>query len=220
MRLPASTAHFSHRVRFGHYVARRLRRARMLGLSADVETTTGLLLVTGRAIEDADKAIQDALADRDAFDDDLDEAAQSSRLKLAGRSTEAMKTAPYTRIYPDGLPYYTAAPLDQEVARYGELKGRIEEHLPAGDEVRDLTVNAIEVGLDGFSSAVAALTAARTAESLAATRLAAATESWERQIEKVYGALVNEVGRAKADRFFPRARGKKNEVPEASSDGK
>jgi hypothetical protein len=220
MRLPAPSAHFSQLVRYGNYVARRLRRARMLPLSTDVEKTTALVLVTGRAREDADKPIQDALADRDAFDDDLDEAAQSARLQLAARSTDAAKTAPYTRIYPDGLAYYTASPLDEEVARYGELKGRIEEHLPAGDEVRTATIAAIDAGLDGFRGAVTALTSARTAESLASTRLAAATEVWEKQIEKVYGALVNEVGRAKADRFFPRIRGKKNEASEGGSDGK
>jgi hypothetical protein len=220
MRLPTPSAHFSHRVRFGNYVARRLRRARMLPLSADVEKTTALILTTGRAVEDADKPIQDAMADRDAFDDDLDEAAQASRLKLAARSNDAVKSAPYTRIYPDGLPYYTAAPLDQEVARYGELQGRLEEHLPAGDEVRTETVAAIKAGVDGFSGAMAALTAARTAESLASTRLTAATEAWEKQIEKVYAALVNDVGRAKADRFFPRVRGKKNETAPGSDDAK
>jgi len=220
MRLPAPSAHFSHLVRYGNYVARRLRRARIIPLATDIEKTTALILVTGRAREDADKPIQDALADRDAFDDDLDEAAQSSRLKLAARSTDAVKTAPYTRIYPDGLTYYTASPLDEEIARYGELKGRLEEHLPAGDEVRSATVTAIDAGLDGFRGAVTALTSARTAESLASTRLAAATEGWEKQIEKAYGALVNEVGRAKADRFFPRVRGKKNEAPEGGGDGK
>jgi hypothetical protein len=219
MRLPAPSAHFSQRVRYGNYVARRLRRERMLPLAADIEKTTTLILTTGRAVEDANKPIQDALADRDGFDDDLDEAAQSSRLKLAARSTDAVKTAPYTRIYPDGITYYTAAPLDEEVARYGELKERLAEHLPAKDEVRSATIAAIDAGLDGFRGAVAALTSARTAESLASTRLAAATESWERQIEKAYGAIVNEFGRARADRFFPRVRNKKSEAPEGGGGG-
>lgn len=39
-------------------------------------------------------------------------------------------------------------------------------------------------------------------------------------MEKVYGALVNEVGRVKAERFFPRVRGKKNEAPEGAGDEK
>lgn len=219
MRLPAPSAHFSQRVRYGNYAARRLRRARMLTLAVDIEKTTALILLTGRALEDADKPIQDALADRDAYDDDLDEAAQSSRLKLAARAIDAAKTAPYTLIYPDGVGYYTAAPLDEEIQRYGELKHRLEEHLPAADKVRSKTVAAIDAGLDGFRGAVDALTKARTAESLASTRLTAATEAWEKQLEKSYGAIVSEVGRARAERFFPRIKGKKTEAPGAGGDG-
>lgn len=214
MRLPAPSAHFAHRVRVGNYVARRLRQARMLPLAADVEKSTALILVTGRAHEDADKPIQDALADRDAFDEDLDDAAQASRLQLAARANDAVKSAPYTLIYPDGVGYYTAAPLDEEVARYGELKGRLEEHLPAKDEVRIKTVATLDAGLEGFRGSVDALTSARTAESLASTRVTAATEAWEKQLEKTYGVLVAEVGRAKADRFFPRFRGKKTDAAE------
>lgn len=219
MRLPAPSAHFSQIIRYGNYVARRLRRARMLPLAADVEKTTALVLATGRAREDADKPIQDALADRDAFDDSLDQAAQTARLELAARGTDAVKTAPYTLIYPDGVGYYTAAPLDEEVARYGELKRRLEEHLPAGDPTRGKTITAIDAGLDGFRGAVEALTAARTAESLASTRLDAAIEGWEKQIEKSYGAIVSEVGRATADRFFPRVRGKKSDTHSAGGEG-
>ncbi len=218
MRLPAPSAHFSQRVRYGNYVARRLRRARLLTLAADVEKATALILTTGRALEDADKPIQDALADRDAYDDDLDEAAQASRLKLAARSIDAVKTAPYTLIYADGVGYYTASPLDEEVQRYGELKVRHEEHLPAADKVRTQTVAAIDAGLEGFRGAVDALTKARTAESLASTRLTAATEAWEKQLEKSYGAIVGEVGRATAERFFPRIKGKKTDAP-AVDDG-
>jgi hypothetical protein len=219
MRLPPPSAHVSHRVRFGNYLARRLRRARMLSPSTDIEKATALILLTGRAHEDADKPIQDALADRDAFDDDLDETAQSSRLHLAARHLDAVKAAPYTLIYPDGVGYYTAAPLDEEVQRYGELKSRLEEHLPPSDEVRINTVAAIDAGIEGFGGSVAALTKARTAESLTSTRLTAATESWEKQVERTYGALVAEVGRVKAERFFPRVRGKKTEVPGADGGG-
>jgi len=187
-------------------------------LAADIKKATTLILTTGRALEDADKPIQDALADRDAYDDDLDEAAQASRLKLAARSTDAVKTAPYTLIYPDGVGYYTASPLDEEVQRYGELKVRHEEHLPASDKVRTTTVDAVDAGLEGFRGAVDALTKARTAESLASTRLTAATEAWEKQLEKSYGAIVGEVGRARAERFFPRIKGKKTDAP-AVDDG-
>lgn len=218
MRLPAPSAHFSQRVRFGSYVARRVRRAKLITLAADIEKATTAVLTAGRALEDADKPIQDALADRDGFDDDLDEVAQNARAKLAGRSADAARTAPYTLIFPEGIGYYTAAPLDEEVRRYGELKQRLQEHLPAADDVLTTAIPAIDAGLAGFSGAVTALAKARTDESLASTRLEAATEAWEKQMEKTYGALVAEVGRARAERFFPRVRGKKGEPAEVAAD--
>jgi hypothetical protein len=39
---------------------------------------------------------------------------------------------------------------------------------------------------------------------MAATKLAKATDAWTKQMEKTYGALVVELGRAAAERFFPR----------------
>jgi hypothetical protein len=85
--------------------------------------------------------------------------------------------------------------------------------------MRIKTVAAVDAGIEGFRGVVDALTKARTAESLAATRLTAATESWEKQVEKTYGALVAELGRIKAERFFPRVRGKKTEVAGADGGG-
>ena len=66
----------------------------------------------------------------------------------------------------------------------------------------------IDTGLKAFQDAAKALSDARTDESLAYTRLVTATEAWERQIEKTYGALVAEFGRAHANGFFPRVGGK------------
>lgn len=215
MRLPAASSHFSKRVRFGRYVTRRLRRARLTALAVDVEQVTTSLRTLGRALEDADDAIQDAIADRDAADDDLDDGAKDARASLAGRGASADKEPPYTLVFPDGVGYYTAAPLDQEVQRYGELKLRLEEHLPGNDKVRNKTVALIVAGLEGFSAASAELAKARTADALASTRLTAATEAWERQMEKTYGALLTQVGKAKAERFFPVVRGKKGDGGDA-----
>ena len=208
MRLPPPSAHYSQCVRYGRYLARRLRRAKLATLAADVEKVTLAIRANGRALEDADDAIQEAIADRDGSDDDLDNAAQTARAKLAGRSADADRKPPYTHIFHEGLAYYTAAPLDEEVARYGELKVRLEEHLPASDKVRAAAVAAIDAGVAAFSKAAATLTKARTEESLASTRLDAARESWEKQVEKTYGALVQEMGRSAAERFFPQIRGK------------
>ena len=207
MRLPPPSAHFSQPVRYGRYVARRLRRGRHTALAADVENATRQLRLRGRELEDADDPVQDALADRDATDDDLDVLAQDVRHKLAGRSVEAAQKAPYKHIFPDGIGYYTAAPLDEEKKRYGELKSRLIEHLAADDAVRLEAIPAIEAGLVAFASATSALDAARTAEALAATRLDAARDAWSRLMEKIYGLLVSEVGKTAAERFFPRVRG-------------
>jgi hypothetical protein len=214
MRLPYTNATYSARVRYGSYVARRLRRAKLSTMATDVEKVTANVLLAGRAVEDADKPIQDAMADRDAADDDLDEAAQEARAKLAGRSADAARSAPYTLIFTNGIGYYIAAPLDEEVQRYGELKQRLAAHLPAGDKVRVKAVAAIDAGLGAFTAATAALGEARTAQALASTALASATEAWEKQMEKVYGALVSEVGKVRAERFFPqpKAAAKKGKV--------
>ncbi|MFT3773040.1 MAG: hypothetical protein QM820_47265 [Minicystis sp.] len=213
MRLPPATAHFSQPVTFGGYLGRRLRRAQYKTMAADVATATSTLLLAGRAWEDSEGPIQDALADRDAIDDDLDSAAQDARAALAGRSATAVKEAPYTMIFPDGVTYYTAAPLDEETKRYGELKARLVDNLPPGDDVRVKTVAVIDPNVKAFAEAVAALDQARTAQAMARTKLDAAREAWDRQMEKVYGALVAEFGKAKAERFFPAVRVKKAEKP-------
>lgn len=204
MQLPKTTAAPHSRVRYGRYLARRLRRDKRTQLADDVTAVTNSLRQAAREWDDTDDGTQEALADRDAADDDLDVTAQEARNTLAGRSVEAVKEAPYTLIFPNGISYYTAAPLDEEVKRYGELSVRLTEHLDPTDPVRKKAVKAIAAGIDAFKAGATAVDDARTAESLATTRLAKATDAWTKQMEKTYGALVTEVGRAAADRFFPR----------------
>lgn len=210
MRLPHANAHYSHRVRFGRYVERRLRTDKRVALADDVAISTTSVLTSGRALEDTIGPVQEALADRDAADDGLDGAAQAARLGLASRSVGADKEEPYTQIFHKGIGYYTAATLDQEESRYGELKSRLVEHLPANDAVRTSTIAAIDAGILAFKNALAALNTARTGESLAKTRLESAEEAWERQMTKVYGILVAEIGRTAADSFFPQIRTSKS----------
>lgn len=213
MQLPAATSSYLSRVRFGRYVARRLRRAKLPQLAEDASSVTSALREAGRASEDAGDAIQDALADRDAADDDLDTIAQETRASLAGRSPTAIKESPYTDIFPLGITYYTAAPLDEEAKRYSELKKRLAEHLPAGDDARKKAVKGIDPGIKDFEDAVKALDAARTDAALADTRLAKATDAWSKQMEKTYGALVAERGRDAAEHFFPRVSRKARKPP-------
>ena len=152
--------------------------------------------------------MQDAMADRDATDDDLDTAAQEARVKLAGRSADAVTKAPYTQIFPEGIGFYTAAPLDEENARYSLFSQRLAAHLPANDKVRTTTIPVIETGLADFAKATKDLMTARNASSIADGHLATAEDAWEKQMEKTYGALVVEVGRAAADKFFPKTKSK------------
>ena len=207
MEQPDEDAAFGHKVHYGRYVTRRLRRALRAALAADVEAATLLVLQRGREWEDAAGPVQDARADRDAADDELDTLAQDARAKLAGRSADAPKKAPYILIFPEGIGYYTAAPLDEEKKRYDELQKRLTEHLPAQDEVREAAVPKIGDRLAAFDAAEKALAASLTAESLASTRLDAAEDALRRILIKVYGLLVSELGKPAAEKFFPKPSG-------------
>ncbi len=210
MRLPDPNAPAVDRVHYSRYVGRRLRRAKRTQLATDVEAATAIVLQRSREWEDAAGPVQDARADRDAADDDLDDVVKENRAKMAGRSTNAAQETPYTNVFPDGIDYYTAAPLDEEVARYGQLITRLNEFLPANDEVRTLAAPALATGITAFKSAVEAVDVALTAESLASTRLQNAEDAWAVLMTKVYGALVADVGKQKAERYFPKIRrGKK-----------
>jgi hypothetical protein len=204
VQLPGETSSFVVRSRYGRYVARRLRRAGHEGLAKDADKATRAVKAAGRAWEDSDEPVQDALADRDSADDDLDSVAQEARNALGGRGVGADKKEPYTLLFGEGIGYYIAAPLDEEERRYEELSARATEHLPANDPIRKAIAKGVKEGLTAFRKAQKDLENARTASALAATELARATERWQRQMEKTYGALIAEVGKPAAERFFPR----------------
>lgn len=204
MQLPQSAAAYDTRVRYGRYVSRRLRKDKRIDLSQSVYEATQNVKQAGRAWEDTVEVIQDALADRDAADDVLDAAAQEARLALASRGISANRESPYIDIFPKGLEYYTAAPLDEEVKRYNELIERLKAHLPEDDPVRQSTIPKVEAGIVAFKEAEKAVEEARTAQSLAATRLARAEDAWNFLMEKIYGLLTSEMGRKRANRFFPK----------------
>ncbi len=205
MQLPQVTVHHSNITRFVRYVSRRLRRAGKTSLAKDTLASGQAVREKGRAWEDADDPVQDALADRDGCDDDLDAIAQSARATLAGRSPTAIKEEPYTLIFPEGLAYYTAAPLDEEVTRYEELAERLTRHLPANDAVRKSAPAAIKKGLTAYKAASAEYDKAERAKGLARTDLDRAKRNALRQLEKVYGALMAEEGKAAAESYFPKA---------------
>jgi hypothetical protein len=204
MQLPKDSAHYSSITRYGRYVARRLRRGGQDSLAKDILAVLSLVREKGREWDDSDDAVQDALADRDASDDDLDTVAQNARHNLASRSLRATREEPYTLVFHEGVGYYIAAPLDQEETRYEELAERITKHLPASDPLRKTAPPAIKKGLSAFKTAAAALQKAERERGSARTDLDHAIRNTLRQLEKVYGALVAEHGKAFAEGFFPK----------------
>lgn len=206
MRLPPESASYRSFVAYGRYVTRRLRRAKLTDLASDAEQSTLALRDAGRAVEDAEDLVQDALADRDAADDLLDATAQNNRAALAGRSAQAEREEPYTLIYPRGIGYYIAAPIAENARRYGELVERLKEHLPKADPARNATITTLNAGIKDFDAASRAVEAAETAETRARTKLTSLKRSFARQMEKTYGAVVAEVGKRAAEQFFPKSR--------------
>jgi len=218
MRLPNQTAGFGQRVAYGRYVAAQLKRAKKAELAAAVDAATAEVKAAGRAVEDAKEPIQEALAMRDGTDGELDDECQDARLSLASRGVEAMRKAPYTQVFPDGADYYLAAPLGEIAKRYRELAQRLETNLPAGDALR-ARAPVFMGGAEAYEIASKQVDAARTALGMARTRRDAVVDDWCALMERTYGALVAEMDRKRADRFFPKARAKAAaDEPESAED--
>lgn len=205
MRLPDPKAAFSRRVRYGRYVARRLRRAKRAELAAAAREAALQVKVAGRAWEDAEEDIQDALADREAADDDTDVAAQTIRNALEGRGLDALRSEPYTLIFERTIDHYISAPLNEQVPRYRDLVERCERHLPENDPLR-AQVELIKTGISDFITAADAMTAAERAFGLAAQNRARAERDFDRLMDKIYSTLRGELGAKRADKFFPKVR--------------
>jgi hypothetical protein len=206
VQLPKENQHYSVRVRYGVYVARRLRRAKLSPLSEAVASATSEVRAKGRARDDAEDAVQEALADRDAADISLDTIASTARVTLAGRGLKAVKESPYVHIYPDGVAYYTAAPLAQQANRYRELAERLQKYLPADDVCLE-HVPAVLAGISDFQASMDALHEARRAKSMLATDLEATEDAWRHLLERTYGALIEQFGKgALVESFFPQVK--------------
>ena len=217
MQLPQDTAAYTKRVTFGRHVLTRLKRAKLTDQANAVEARNSQVKAAGRAWEDTDEVIQDAIANRDSDDDALDTTAKDFRFALASRSRQAAKEAPYTDIFPRGIEYYTEAPLDEEVDRYQELITRTEAHLPKEDSLRQETVKTLQHQLKSFTESHAAVAAARTQEGIARTRLLAAQDVWADLLEKTYGSLVEQFKKAKAEKFFPKQSRTRSDSSESES---
>lgn len=205
MRLPAESATNAARSSFSRYLARRLRRAKLLDEEALVKQSAVALHAAAVAEEEAEGLVQDALADRDADDDTLDDVAKRHRQTIEGRATNANKERPYSDIYPDGIAFYTAAPLTEQASRYTLLVRRYDEHLPDGDPVR-AEGGLITAALTRWSASSAGLNQAQLDVAIARGRTARAVEDWEATLNRLYFRLAERLGKTQAERFFPRAR--------------
>jgi len=204
MQLPKENASYTHRVSYGLYVARRLRRAKFISLATAVTAATAEVKSKGRARDDAAEPILEALADRDAADLDLDAIAQNTRANLGGRSKDAAKLAPYTSIFPDGIDFYIAATLSEEVKNYQTLIERIQKYLPTDDLAR-AQIPALTQGISDFQDASNALTKARNAKGLQQTDLDIAEDAWTRALNRVYGYLIEQHSKGSfVESFFPK----------------
>lgn len=202
MRLPSETSRHAVRYAYGRYVARRLRRAKLGEFEAEVKARTADIKAAEAGVGEREEVRQDALADRDASDDELDDLAKRHRRAIEGRDTNANRERPYIDLFPDGIAYYTAAPLDEQEVRYTLLVRRYEEHLPEGDPVR-AEAGLLTGGLAGWVEAKKALAQAELEVALAKNAVDRAVEAWETTLRRVYFRLAERLGKTAAERFFP-----------------
>ncbi len=201
--LPASAAPHRH-VSYARYVARTLSKRRKTEQARRLRAAADTVQSKARAVEDQEALVFELRADRDLGDQDLDRGAKGFRHKYAGQDLEVAKQATYQRIFPDGIAYYTAAGLDEQVPRYTQLRERIATHLPDDEPLKAPTLAAIDAGLAAWKEAVGALnTAQRTLDELKAD-LEQAEAELGRLIEKTWGALIDEEGEEAARTYFPR----------------
>ena len=204
MRMPARTTSNAVRLAFGRYVARRLRRARITGEEEEVRAATAALSEAGARLGDAELAVSDGLADRDAADDELDDTAKRHRQAIEGRGVNANRHKPYTDIYPDGVAWYLNAPLGDQVSRYELLARRYETFLAADDPVR-AEAPLIRQQVSQWTAARAQVEQAELDVAMARAKVSGAVEAWEQTLTRLYFRLAEKYGKAKAERFFPRA---------------
>ena len=206
MQLPKLESHYSNLVLFGAYATARLRRARHEDWAVELWARTAAVRAAGRGVEDARIEVVMARADRDATDDDMDDLAKNGRRDLGGRSNNAMKEAPYTQVFHQGIEHVTLAPLDAQEQRYTDLAERYTKYLPP-DDALIADAQKIVDALVAWRAVKAAVAAKQNLKGQADSDYEAAVEAWATTLERVYGRLIDAHKKRGAERFFPRVRG-------------
>ena len=210
MRLPAKTASVSVRLTFSRYTARRLRRDKLSDEEAEVRAAAQVLSTTAAVETEVEFTAMDVIADRDALDDTLDAIAKRHRRAIEGRGTNANRERPYTDIYPQGIAWYTDAPLAEQQRRYELLVRRYEEFLPEGDPVR-VEAPLLAEALEQWSATRGALDQADLHIAMARAKTEQARRAWEDTHTRLYFRLAERFGKAQAERYFPRRRQRSDE---------
>lgn len=204
MYLPRKSARPEARVGHGKYASRKLRTA---GYTTEAEVVSAAAQAIRDAVlayQAADDTLNEAIADRDTVDIELDDVAGAVRLALSARGTNAMKEAPYTDIFPNGSRWVLMAPIAENGPRYRDLLARVQRFLPEDDAARVAFESSITAPLDAWTERVTAVETARREVALAGAAIDAAEDAYDRQIEKVAAALTIELGADRVRRYFKR----------------
>lgn len=206
MKMPKMRAHLSNRLRFLGYLDARLVRARYVDLTPALRASRAEMKAVAADLQLLEETLQETIAIRDAYADDLDDLARDLRASLAGRSRDAHRQSPYVDLFPRGIRTYVDASLGQRSARFRELASRIEEALAESDPVRAdaATMRAL---LAAWQQAADAVADAREALARGRTRRDKATRVFLDAVTAVYAALLVRVGKSQAERFFPKTSG-------------
>jgi hypothetical protein len=155
---------------------------------------------------DLERPYHEAVVDREIARANLADGARMVRQALNNRGPRAEREAPSTEIFPDGLEGYTELAHASIAFEFRRLIDRIETHLAPEDPIRLEQVPVLRARIDEWIAADAAvdetlgdLEDAREAQSRAVA-------AWDRAIEVAYGVLVSRVGKAAAERCFPKGR--------------
>ena len=190
------------RVAYGMAVRGRLLRTKQAALAAPFEAAFEAVRAEARRVEDLEAEVQYACVARKGVALSLSREARQLRLRLAARSLDAVKKAPYTEIFPGGLRPLTEAPVREVVVRYMALAQRIELALAPDDPLRAETVARLRAGVQAYREATTQLERVRAAMRLArGVRDSAVMDSVE-QTWVLYGTLLARLGKKKAEQIM------------------
>lgn len=203
MQLPPMSHSARRFVLFGCYVAAALRRRGLTDLADQVDRSTQEVKHAARTLEDLEEELMRRRAARFATDLDVDDTAQATRFTLASRGRTATQEPPYTKVFHSGIDYYIAARLEDQTARYEELIKLLTSNLAADDPIVVEQVPALTRLLSDWQAAHSAVTSGEADETQASLRVDDAKTALRATGESVYGELTRQLGRKKADSFFP-----------------